>query len=233
MDFLDKAQNFSKITKDDCLDRLIMASARGDLDMSVDEMSEVATDQAYAAAASYVANNQLPMLGRRYLGQQIDTYQKSVGGTTMTSKFGDMRQGLASQRARNTRLSQLPSSEDFDLSRVDTAEQLRIMNDLNSKPSAKHNRAPQPQPAAMTPFTSSTVSSITDATPDYVKVVRDMAIDKMMESTDAETELKLNKVVDELSGEGKNASLVNIIKRGDEKHKDPEKVLTACMNRMN
>ena len=89
------------------------------------------------------------------------------------------------------------------------------------------------QPAAMTPFISSTVSSITDATPNYVKVVRDMAIDKMMESTDAETELKLNKVVDELSGEGKNTSLVNIIKRGDETHKDPEKVLTACMNRIN
>ena len=107
--------------------------------MSDDEMSEVATDQAYAAAASFISHNQMPMLSQ---------------------------------------------------------------NDLNSKP-------------------------------DYVKVVRDMAIDKMMESTDAETELKLNKVVDELSGEGKNASLVNIIKRGDETHKDPEKVLTACMNRMN
>ena len=106
------------------------------------------------------------------------------------------------------------------------------MNELNSKPSAKPNQAPQP-PAAMTPYTSSTVSSITDATPNCVKVVRDMAIDKVMESPDAETERKLNKVVDELSGEGKNASLVNIIKRGDETHKDPEKVLTACMNRMN
>ena len=168
--FLDKAQNFSKITNDNCLDRLTMANARGDLNMSEDEISKVATDQAYAAAASFISHNQMPMLSQ---------------------------------------------------------------NDLNSKPSAKHNRAPQPQPAAMTPFTSSTVSSITDATPDYVKVVRDMAIDKMMESTDAETELKLNKVVDELSGEGKNASLVNIIKRGDETHKDPEKVLTACMNRMN
>ena len=74
---------------------------------------------------------------------------------------------------------------------------------------------------------------ITDATPNCVKVVRDMAIDKVMESPDAETERKLNKVVDELSGEGKNTSLVNIIKRGDEMRKDPKKVLTTCMNRMN
>ena len=200
--------------------------------MSESEMYEVATDQAYAAASSFVSHNQMPMMARRNLGQQIDVFQRAMGGTTMTPHHGNMRQGLASRRAHNTRLSQLPSHEDFNLSEVDTTEQHRIMNDLNSKPSAKPNRAPQP-PAAMTPFTSSTVSSITDATPDCVKVVRNLAIDKVMESPDAETERKLNKVVDELSGEGKNASLVNIIKRGDEMHKDPKKVLTTCMNRMN
>ena len=150
----------------------------------------------------------------------------------MTPHHGNMRQRLAIRRAHNTRLSQLPSPEDFNLSEVDTTEQHRIMNELNSKPSAKPNRAPQP-PAATTPYTSSTVSLITDATPNCVKVVRDMAIDKVMESPDAETERKLNKVVDELSGEGKNTSLVNIIKRGDEMHRDPKKVLTTCMNGMN
>ena len=150
------------------------------------------------------------MMARRNLGQQIDVFQRVMGGTTMTPRHGNMQQGLAIRRAHNTRLSQLPSPEEFNLSEVDTTEQHRIMNELNSKPSAKPNRAPQP-PAAMTPYTLSTVSSITDATPNCVKVVRDMAIDKVMESPDAETERKLNKVVDELSGEGKNTSLVNII----------------------
>ena len=200
--------------------------------MSEDEMSKVATDQAHTAAASYLANNQLPLLGRRFLSQQIDTYQKAEGGTTMTSQYGDMRQGrLASQRARNTRLSKLSSSEEFDLSKVDTNEQLCIMNELNSKPSAKPDCAPPLQPVAATPFTSSTVSSITDATPECVKVVRDIAIDRLSDSPGpgTETAQKLGKVVDGLSVETKNRSLVNIIKRGDEKGRDPEKVLDACM----
>ena len=148
----------------------------------------------------------------------------------MTPHHGNMRQELAIRCAHNTRLSQLPSPEDFNLSEVDTTEQHRIMNELNSKPSAKPNQAPQP-PAAMTPYTSSTVSSITDATPECVKVVRDIAIDRLSDSPGpgTETAQKLGKVVDGLSVETKNRSLVNIIRRGDEKGRDPGKVLDACM----
>ena len=69
--FLYKAHNFGKITRDNCLGRLTLANSRGDLDMSEDEMSKVATDQAHTAAASYLANNQLPLLTVLLLCSQL------------------------------------------------------------------------------------------------------------------------------------------------------------------
>ena len=100
--FLERAQNFALLTKGDCLGRLSLANAQGDLDMSESEMHEVATDQAYAAAASYVSHNQMPMMARRNLGQKIDVFQRAMGGTTMTPHYGNMQQGLAIRRAHNT-----------------------------------------------------------------------------------------------------------------------------------